>query len=63
MKVMNPAPHIPDQAMVSILTAYMQTRTEAEFDDIRNNVAGYAGLADGEIHQHAQDAGYEVDTT
>lgn len=62
MKVLNPAPHIPDQAMVAILTAYMQSKTEADFNDIRNDVQVFSGLTDGAIHQHAIDAGYEVDT-
>lgn len=53
-------PHVVDTAFVSRLEAYFNTTDSASFDEVRANVQGFDILEDGEIHQHATDAGLTV---
>ena len=56
MRVLNPEPYVPDMAQVARLKAYMNGKTDVDFDELRGNIPEFADLADGEIQQVAQDA-------
>ena len=60
MKILNPKLHQPDVVLVSALKAYMVLKTEADFNDLRSDLPLFANLADGEIDQVRQDAGFDI---
>ncbi len=60
MKVLNPDPRIPDDALVNMLKAHMQGRDKQDFNEIRASLPPFAKLLDGEIHQVAIDAEFDV---
>ncbi len=60
MKILNPKQHQPDVVLVNALKVYMVNKTEADFNELRSDLPFFATLADGEIDQVRQDAGFDI---
>lgn len=61
MRIIKRIPYTPDAPNIALLTAFMQTRTEATFNEIRAGIPQFATFTDGQIHQVAQDAEFDVE--
>lgn len=58
MRVWNDAVKHSSNADIALLQAFMNTKHEATFDDLRNDINQFSGLDDGALAQIIQDSGF-----
>jgi len=60
MRIFNIPERVTDADRIGKLKAYMATRTDVDFNEVRAALPDFKDLEDGEIHQVAIDAEFEV---
>lgn len=60
MRVTNPKLRPTNTPDIALLKAHLAQGNSETFDELRVSIPAFANYADGEIHQIALDAGFEV---